>query len=293
MGSSVAPVTHRGGPGSSSNHVGFVVGEMALSRVVSEYFGFPYQFSFHRLLHTCRADSGSDDCKRAGLSIYRCSIVGQVWPMCRVDSGSDDCKRAGLSIDRCSILGSIQTGSGAHPASRWSGSSVKNAGGRPPLPHTSSWQSAFINHKENTFSLRETPFIFTCESRGEIPRGFTQPLQYNADIAPQIRSRPFFCWLFAFLHSSAHTQGSHCEGSFGHVALRPSYRNELARAKFLPNKNEHLRTIWKQTNARSPGHISLRFIRLCLIDAKGFFPNLNKHVAELVNDFSCLWYAAT
>jgi hypothetical protein len=32
--------------------VGFVVDEVALGKVFSEYFGFPCQFSFHRLLHT-------------------------------------------------------------------------------------------------------------------------------------------------------------------------------------------------------------------------------------------------
>jgi hypothetical protein len=30
--------------------VGFVVDEVALGQVFSEYFGFPYQFAFHRLL---------------------------------------------------------------------------------------------------------------------------------------------------------------------------------------------------------------------------------------------------
>jgi hypothetical protein len=33
-------------------HVGFVVDKAALGQVFSEYFGFPCQFSFHRLLHT-------------------------------------------------------------------------------------------------------------------------------------------------------------------------------------------------------------------------------------------------
>jgi hypothetical protein len=32
--------------------VGFVVDKVALGQVFSEYFGFPCQFSFHRLLHT-------------------------------------------------------------------------------------------------------------------------------------------------------------------------------------------------------------------------------------------------
>jgi hypothetical protein len=31
--------------------VGFVVDEVALEQAFSEYFGFPCQFSFHRLLH--------------------------------------------------------------------------------------------------------------------------------------------------------------------------------------------------------------------------------------------------
>jgi hypothetical protein len=34
-----------------SSHVGFVVDKVALEQVISEYFGFPCQFSFHRLLH--------------------------------------------------------------------------------------------------------------------------------------------------------------------------------------------------------------------------------------------------
>jgi hypothetical protein len=33
-----------------SGHVGFVVDKVALNQVFSEYFGFPRQFSFHRLL---------------------------------------------------------------------------------------------------------------------------------------------------------------------------------------------------------------------------------------------------
>jgi hypothetical protein len=34
-----------------SGHVEFVVDEVALGQVFSEYFGFPCQFAFHRLLH--------------------------------------------------------------------------------------------------------------------------------------------------------------------------------------------------------------------------------------------------
>jgi hypothetical protein len=34
-----------------SGHVGFVVDKMELGWVFFEYFGFPCQFSFHRLLH--------------------------------------------------------------------------------------------------------------------------------------------------------------------------------------------------------------------------------------------------
>jgi hypothetical protein len=35
-----------------SGHLGFVVDKVALGQVFSEYFGFPCQFSFHRLLNT-------------------------------------------------------------------------------------------------------------------------------------------------------------------------------------------------------------------------------------------------
>jgi hypothetical protein len=31
--------------------VGFVVDKVALGQVFPDYFGFPYQFSFHQLLH--------------------------------------------------------------------------------------------------------------------------------------------------------------------------------------------------------------------------------------------------
>jgi hypothetical protein len=42
-----------------SGHVGFVVDKVALWQVFSDYFGFPCQFSFHRLLHTHRLSSGA------------------------------------------------------------------------------------------------------------------------------------------------------------------------------------------------------------------------------------------
>jgi hypothetical protein len=38
--------------------VGFVVDRVVLGQVSSEYFGFPYRFSFHQLLHT-RLSSGA------------------------------------------------------------------------------------------------------------------------------------------------------------------------------------------------------------------------------------------
>jgi hypothetical protein len=34
-----------------SDHVGFVVDGAAMEQVYSEYFGFPYHFSFHQPLH--------------------------------------------------------------------------------------------------------------------------------------------------------------------------------------------------------------------------------------------------
>jgi hypothetical protein len=41
--------------------VGFVVDNVALGQVFSEYYGFSCQFSFHRLLHTLRLSSGAID----------------------------------------------------------------------------------------------------------------------------------------------------------------------------------------------------------------------------------------
>jgi hypothetical protein len=42
-----------------SGHVGFVVDKVALGHVFSEYFGFPCQFSFRRLLHVLHLSSGA------------------------------------------------------------------------------------------------------------------------------------------------------------------------------------------------------------------------------------------
>jgi hypothetical protein len=39
--------------------MGFVVEKVALGQVIPEYFGFPCQFSFHRLLHTHHLSSGA------------------------------------------------------------------------------------------------------------------------------------------------------------------------------------------------------------------------------------------
>jgi hypothetical protein len=42
-----------------SGHVGFVVDKVTLGEVFSEYFGFPRQSLFHRLLHTRHLSSGA------------------------------------------------------------------------------------------------------------------------------------------------------------------------------------------------------------------------------------------
>jgi hypothetical protein len=52
-----SPASHRGGPGSIPGHVGLVVYKVELGKVFSKYFAFPWQFSFHRLLHTHRLSS--------------------------------------------------------------------------------------------------------------------------------------------------------------------------------------------------------------------------------------------
>jgi hypothetical protein len=42
-----------------SGHTGFGVDNVALGQLFSEYFGFPCQFSFHRLLHNHHLSSGA------------------------------------------------------------------------------------------------------------------------------------------------------------------------------------------------------------------------------------------
>jgi hypothetical protein len=39
--------------------VGFVVDKVALGQVFSEYFGFPYQFLFHKILHHNHPGAGT------------------------------------------------------------------------------------------------------------------------------------------------------------------------------------------------------------------------------------------
>jgi hypothetical protein len=51
--------TRRPGFEPSSGHAGFVVDKVELGQVLSEYFSFPCQFSFHRLLHTHHILSGA------------------------------------------------------------------------------------------------------------------------------------------------------------------------------------------------------------------------------------------
>jgi hypothetical protein len=55
--------------------VGFVVDKVAMGQVFSEYFGFPWQSSFHRLLHNHHRSSGT-------------GTIGQQWPTYQVDSVS-------------------------------------------------------------------------------------------------------------------------------------------------------------------------------------------------------------
>jgi hypothetical protein len=59
-----------------SGHVGFVVDNVALGQVFSEYFGFPCQSSFHQLLHNHHHRSSG-----AG-------TIGQQWLTYQVDSVS-------------------------------------------------------------------------------------------------------------------------------------------------------------------------------------------------------------
>jgi hypothetical protein len=65
--------SHHGGPGTipGSGQVGFVVDKVALGQVFSEYFSFPYQSSFHKLLHNHpHLSSGA-------------GTISQKWPQCK------------------------------------------------------------------------------------------------------------------------------------------------------------------------------------------------------------------
>jgi hypothetical protein len=66
------PAPHRVDTGSSPGHVGFVIDKVALGQVFSEYFGFPCQFSFHRLFHTHHLSSGA-------------GTMGRYWPTYQSD----------------------------------------------------------------------------------------------------------------------------------------------------------------------------------------------------------------
>jgi hypothetical protein len=58
-----------------SGHVRFMVDEVALGQVFSEYFGFHCQTSFHQPLHNHHRSSGA-------------GLIGQQWPTYQVDSVS-------------------------------------------------------------------------------------------------------------------------------------------------------------------------------------------------------------
>jgi hypothetical protein len=68
-----------------SGHVGFMVDKVALGRVFSEYFGFPCQFSFHRLLHTHHLSSRAGAVGQlladlpSGLSLTPPQEIKKVW----------------------------------------------------------------------------------------------------------------------------------------------------------------------------------------------------------------------
>jgi hypothetical protein len=56
-----------------SGLVGFVLDKVALGQVFSEYFGFPCQFSFHRLLHNHHLSPGAG---KIGQIVANVSIIG-------------------------------------------------------------------------------------------------------------------------------------------------------------------------------------------------------------------------
>jgi hypothetical protein len=79
------------GPGFDprSGHMGFVVDKVALGQVFFEYFGFPCQFSFHRLLHTHHLSSGAGIISQIVADVpSRLSLTPNGQPR---NNGSDQC----------------------------------------------------------------------------------------------------------------------------------------------------------------------------------------------------------
>jgi hypothetical protein len=81
-----------------SGHVGFVVDKVALGQDFSEYFGFPCQSSFHRLLHNYHHRS------------FGAGTIGQQWPTYQVDSVSPHPEKLEkkLSSERVELVSSFR-----------------------------------------------------------------------------------------------------------------------------------------------------------------------------------------
>jgi hypothetical protein len=67
-----------------SGHVGYVVDKVALGQVFSQYFSFPCQFSFHRLLHTHLSSGAGTICQfvadiPSGFSLTPPQVIKKNW----------------------------------------------------------------------------------------------------------------------------------------------------------------------------------------------------------------------
>jgi hypothetical protein len=119
-----------------SGHVGFVVDKVALRQIFSEYFGFPCQFSVHRLLHTHHhLSSGAVKTGQIVADVPNGLSLTPPHPKKLLKKTSSDGIATGWiarvlfpAVQDFVSFHSAQTGSGVHPASYPMGT-----GGSSPL----------------------------------------------------------------------------------------------------------------------------------------------------------------
>jgi hypothetical protein len=114
-------------------------------------------------------------------------------------------------------------------------------------------------------AVPDTQGIRTSKIVSEIPRGFTQ---YNTDIMPQTKSRPFFLLIIHVFSTHPHIhKGSQYEGPFGRMRFaRLPVTNSL-----IPSEQKRTRANDMEANQRMFSRPYLLTPHSAVPDAQGFF----------------------